>query len=66
MMLTTSEMNNYKIVRVLKDPTANLCSLLCCCKNQFPVNKDDENVVQANTQNTMLFSISMINGVTPE
>jgi hypothetical protein len=42
----SQEMERQKVVRVLKDPSTNFCSLLCCCRNQFPVNQDDENVIQ--------------------
>lgn len=59
-------MERQKVVRVLKDPTVNMCSLLCCCRASYPVNKDDENVVQAIAQNTMLFWPNMICGVSPK
>ena len=45
MTKTTEEMSEYKIVRVLKDPSANLCSMICCGRVQFKVNKDDELVI---------------------
>ena len=65
MTKTTPEMDTHKVIRVLKDGTVNALPLLCFCRIQYPVNKDDENVVQACTQNTMLFWPSMINGVSP-
>ena len=55
MVKQSTVMNEFKIVRVLKDPTANCCSLLFCCKYAYPVNLDDELVVQHVTSNTKLF-----------
>ena len=49
MTKTTPEMDEYKIIRVLKDPSVNILPMLCCCRTEFPVNKDDELVVQAGT-----------------
>jgi hypothetical protein len=62
----TPEMENHKIVRVLKDPSVNAFSLLCCCRKTFPENKEDEKVIQSALVNTMLFWPTMISGITPD
>lgn len=38
MVKTTPEMERQKVVRVLKDSSVNMCSLLCCSKKQYEVN----------------------------
>lgn len=56
-------MNEFKIMRVLKDPTSNCCSLLFTCKHRFPVHQDDDLVVQHTLQNTKLFWPDMMPGI---
>jgi hypothetical protein len=68
MTKTTPEMDQHKILRVLKDTSVNICPYICfcfCCK-KFKVNKDDEYVLQVDTQNTMIMNTKFFSGLSQD